>query len=59
MIEAKKKRRPKGQAAIGNIDQTKIVATAMIDNDVEERRKKTERLKALRCGTSEQSTTEA
>lgn len=49
MSDIKKKRRPKGQAAIGDIYQTKLVVTAMINDEADERRKKTERLRALRA----------
>jgi hypothetical protein len=49
-----KKRRPKGQAALGNIDRTKAIATAMISDEAEERRKKTERLRALRAAPQQE-----
>ena len=52
-MEATKTRRPKGQAAIGDIHQTKVVVAAMIRDEAEERRKKTERLRALRNGATE------
>jgi hypothetical protein len=51
MPDIKKKRRPKGQAAIGDIHQTKVVVTAMISDEAEQRRKKTEWLRALRAAT--------
>ena len=54
MAEEKKPRRAKGKAAIGDIYQTKVVVAAMISDEAEERRKKTERLRALRvAGASE------
>jgi hypothetical protein len=52
MTLEKKTRRPKGPAAIGNIHQTKVVVSAMIENESEERRKKTEKLRALREANS-------
>jgi hypothetical protein len=54
-----KKRRPKGQAALGNIDKTKVIATAMIHDEAEERRKKTERLRALRAAPQEKPNPQA
>ncbi|KQS78830.1 hypothetical protein ASG25_09355 [Rhizobium sp. Leaf384] len=49
MTDIQKKRRAKGQPALGDIYQTKVVVTAMISDEAEERRKKTERLRALRA----------
>ena len=48
MIEEKKKRRPKAGPALGNIDETKVVAQAIIDTQLNAAREKTERLKRLR-----------
>ncbi|NHT74685.1 hypothetical protein [Ferranicluibacter rubi] len=48
MIEEKKKRRPKAGPALGNIDETKVVAQAIIDTQLKDAREKTERLKRLR-----------
>ena len=60
MTEEKKKRRPKGEAALGDIHRTKTIAEAMIAEAAEARRKKTERLKALRmASTSDGDTTSA
>lgn len=42
------KRRAKGPPALGDINVTKVVAEAMIDKEAEDRRSKTERLRALR-----------
>lgn len=47
-----KKRRPRGQAAIGNIDETKRIFDMIISQEAEERRKKTKRLKQLRLAAS-------
>lgn len=52
MTEEKRKRRPKGVAALGDIHQTKVVAEAMIRNEGDERRKKSERLRALRLSSN-------
>lgn len=48
MTEEKKKRRPKAGPALGNIDETKVVAQAIIDTQLNAAREKTERLKRLR-----------
>jgi hypothetical protein len=48
MTPENKTRRPKGPAAIGDIHQTKVVVAAMIEDESEERRRKTEKLRALR-----------
>ncbi|KQS65450.1 hypothetical protein ASG39_09490 [Rhizobium sp. Leaf371] len=48
MTEEKKKRRPKAGPALGNIDETKVVAQAIIDTQRNAAREKTERLKLLR-----------
>ncbi|CZT33823.1 hypothetical protein [Rhizobium sp. 9140] len=48
MIEEKKKRRPKAGPALGNIDETKVVAQAIIETQLNAAREKTERLKRLR-----------
>lgn len=48
MTEEKKKRRPKAGPALGNIDETKVIAQAIIDTQAHAAREKTERLKQLR-----------
>jgi hypothetical protein len=48
MTEEKKKRRPKAGPALGNIDETKVIAQAIIDRQAHADREKTERLKMLR-----------
>jgi hypothetical protein len=48
MMEEKKKRRPKAGPALGNIDETKVVAQAIIDKQASAAREKTERLRMLR-----------
>ncbi|WP_170866107.1 hypothetical protein [Rhizobium sp. NFR03] len=52
MSEEKRKRRPKGVAALGNVAQTKIAVEAMLKDEVEARKKKSERLRELRLGHS-------
>lgn len=53
-----KKRRPKGQPALGDVIATKAVAEAMIAQEAEERRRKTERLRELRLQRSDSASRE-
>jgi hypothetical protein len=48
--KTEKKRRPKGQAALGDLHITKIVVDDLLLKQSEERKRKTERLRALRLG---------
>ena len=50
--EDKKKRRPRGPAAIGDIDETKRVFDEIISKEAEDRRAKTERLRQLRLAAA-------
>ncbi|MEA3534558.1 hypothetical protein [Rhizobium sp. CC-YZS058] len=53
MTDEKKPRRKRGEAALGNIDRTKIVAGEIIDQQRTQREAKTERLRALRLAAGE------
>lgn len=53
-----KKRRPKGQAALGDVIATKAIAEAMIAQEAEERRRKTVRLRELRLQRPDSATQE-
>ncbi|MFP5077009.1 hypothetical protein ACLE20_06845 [Rhizobium sp. YIM 134829] len=59
MSEEKKERRPRGQAALGDIDETKRVVETMLSHEEEQRRAKTERLRQLRLTAERASTNNA
>lgn len=59
MNEQMKKRRARGEAALGNIDDTKRIVETMISRQGEERRAKTERLRQLRLAAERASTPNA
>ncbi|TCM45530.1 hypothetical protein C8J36_1219 [Rhizobium sp. PP-F2F-G48] len=56
MDEKIKKRRPKGQAALGDVYETKRVVEDMLSAQSEERRLKTDRLRALRLAAGAKAT---
>ena len=53
MAKIVKKRRPRGQAAIGDINATKVVATSMIADELKLLLEKTQRLRDLRLAASD------
>ncbi|KQS77167.1 hypothetical protein ASG25_17540 [Rhizobium sp. Leaf384] len=47
-----KKRRAKGQAAIGDIHATKLIVTSMIEDELKQRQAKTQKLKEMRLAAA-------
>ena len=50
--KVERRRRPKGQAALGNVYETKKIVDEFLAHQSDERRAKTERLRALRLGNT-------
>jgi hypothetical protein len=48
-----KKRRPRGQGALGNVHETKLIATSIIEQELKHTLEKSQRLREARLAAEE------